>query len=398
MYREHTCPVEQETACLVWNLKSVAIVQRVITHYRLSFYRRLSDMLANKSIKLTVLAGDARHEEAFKDALGEVGCGIRVCNHYLCGDIYWQPLLGKLKDFDLVIVEQANSALLNYPLLLRRKLFGKHPLIAYWGHGAALNRQHARPVRDGFKRFLTRQVDWWFSYTSLSKSIVMDAGFPGNKICLVNNSTDTTDISAVYEVCVKTDRTSIRNELGLNADGPVLIYCGRLYKNKALPFLIDSCRIARERLPNLSLLVIGDGPLGSWLGDVADKEAWVRPVGAKYGHEKALHLVASDIFVLPSNVGLSILDGFSACLPVVVARFNNHGPEIVYLEDGVNGALTEAKPEAYAEVLVKLAKDEPLRKKMGEAAKMTAAKYSVQGMAENFAEGVERALAVLSDD
>jgi len=72
--------------------KSVAIVQRVITHYRLSFYRRLSDILARKGIRLTAFAGYARPEEAFKDALDELECGVRVCNSYLYGNIYWQTL------------------------------------------------------------------------------------------------------------------------------------------------------------------------------------------------------------------------------------------------------------------------------------------------------------------
>jgi len=374
--------------------KSVAIVQRVITHYRLSFYRQLSDILAGKGIRLTVFAGYARPEEAFRDGLDDLECGIRVQNRYFTSNIYWQPLLARLKDFDLVIVEQANSALLNYPLLLWRKLTGSSPLIAYWGHGATLHKGQAQPVRDGFKRFLTRQVDYWFAYTDLSRSLVADTGFPEDRICVVNNSTDTADISAAYETYANTDRASIRSDLGLHADGPVLVYCGRLYENKALPFLIESCRIARERLPNLSLLVIGGGELENWLENEARKEAWIKPAGAKYGQEKARHLMAGDIFVLPSHVGLSILDSFAAGLPVVVARFNNHCPEITYLQDGINGMLTEATPDAYAEAVVRIAMDKALRKKMGAAARRTAARYSVQGMAENFSEGVERALKI----
>jgi len=392
MCRQYTRTVEQEAAHLMQREKSVAIVQRLITHYRLPFYRRLSSLLAEKGIKLTVFSGDARPEEAFKDALDELECGIRVCNRYLYNNIYWQPLLSKLRDFDLVIVEQANSALLNYPLLLRRKLFGPPPLIAYWGHGATLHRRQAQPVRDSFKRFLTRQVDYWFAYTDLSRSLVMETDFPEERICTVNNSADTADISATYEACANTGRASIRNAIGLNEDGPVLVYCGRLYENKALDFLIEACRIARERLPNLSLLVIGDGPLGVWLRDTAGKEAWIKPVGPKYDREKARYLTAGDMFVLPSHVGLSILDGFAAGLPVVTARFNNHCPEISYLQDGINGLLTDAAPPAYAEALLRLAGDDSLRRRMGEAARRTAGQYTIEGMVTNFAEGVERAL------
>ena len=43
---------------------------------------------------------------------------------------------------------------------------------------------------------------------------------------------------------------------------------------------------------------------------------------------------------LPSHVGLSIIDGFAAGLPVLVANFDNHCPEIAYLEENVNGLMT----------------------------------------------------------
>ena len=60
---------------------------------------------------------------------------------------------------------------------------------------------------------------------------------------------------------------------------------------------------------------------------------WIEMKGALYGKEKAKVLLKGDLMALPSHVGLSIIDGFAAGLPVLVANFDNHCPEIAYLEE-----------------------------------------------------------------
>ena len=166
------------------------------------------------------------------------------------------------------------------------------------------------------------------------------------------------------------------------------MFCARLLKNKALPFLVDACRAARAKFGDFTLVLIGDGHYGPWLREQAEKEAWIRPVGSLYGTEKAELLAVSDVFLLPSMVGLSILDSFAAGLPLLSARFNNHSPEIAYLKDDVNGLMTDATVDAYSDAIVRVLSDEGLRKALSAGARQSADVYSVDAMIENFTQGI----------
>ena len=97
---------------------------------------------------------------------------------------------------------------------------------------------------------------------------------------------------------------------------------------------------------------------------------------------------------LPSHVGLSIIDGFAAGLPVLVANFDNHCPEIAYLEENVNGLMTLSSKEAYAEAIIRLYKDPSLLHSMSTSAIKTSEKFTVDNMVKNFSIGINRALKI----
>jgi glycosyltransferase involved in cell wall biosynthesis len=294
-----------------------------------------------------------------------------------------------LLSFDLVIVEQSNSALVNYPLILYRRLAGS-PQFAFWGHGKNLQAKETG-LRRHIKSTLTNQADHWFVYTELSAGILRESGVDESIITTVNNSVGTRAVkkASAMDAAAK-DRK--KSELGLGG-APVAVFCARLSKNKALPFLVDACRAAREKFGDFTLLVIGEGYYGAWLREQAEKESWIRPLGPLYGTEKAEVLAISDIFLLPSMVGLSILDSFAAGLPILSARFGNHSPEVAYLKDNVNGLMADATVDAYSDAIVRVLSDEEMRKGMSAAARQSADIYSVEAMIENFAQGIEQALA-----
>ena len=386
--------------------RSVAFVTRFIPHYRVEFLNELENRLKTASIRLTVFADHALPQSYMADALKEVHCAVGVPNYFFgLGEILssrwarsggaglrppcWQPIFRRLLSFDLVIVEQSNSALLNYPLIARRRLLAGRPKIAFWGHGENLQ-THETGLRRWIKNTMTCQADHWFGYTELSADILRRLGVNDDIITIVNNSVDTKVIKTA-SVMDAASKERKKSELGLD-HSPVAVFCARLTKIKALPFLVEACRAAREKFGEFTLLVIGDGHYGPWLREQAKKESWIRPLGPLYGAEKAEVLALSDVFLLPSMVGLSILDSFAAGLPLVSARFANHSPEIAYLKDGVNGLMTDATVEAYSDAIVRVLSGEELRKALSAGARQSAEVYSVDAMIENFAQGIEQAL------
>ena len=385
--------------------RSVAFVTRFIPQYRVEFLNGLEERLKIASIGFTVFADHAMPQSYMVDALKEVHCAVGVpIFHFGLRKIlgsrsarrggaklrspYWQPIFRRLLSFDLVIVEQANSALLNYALILRRQLAGS-PRIAFWGHGENLQ-THETGLRRWIKTTMTCQADHCFGYTELSADILRRLGVNDDSITIVNNSVDTKVVKTA-SVMDAASKERKKSELGLD-HSPVAVFCARLTKNKALPFLVEACRAAREKFGEFTLLVIGDGHHGPWLREQAKKEIWIRPLGLLYGAEKAEVLALSDVFLLPSAVGLSILDSFAAGLPLLSARFGNHGPEIAYLKDGVNGLMTDATVEAYSDAIVRVLSGEELPKALSAGARQSAEVYSVDAMIENFAQGIEQAL------
>ena len=281
--------------------RSVAIAIRFIPHYRVEFFNGLEERLKTSSIDLTIFADHAVPQAYVSDALNDVHAAVGVSNFYFglhdflgsrfartggasLRPPYWQPIFFRLLSFDLVIIEQSNSALLNYPLFARRRLLGDTPRIAFWGHGENLQRRD-KGLRRWIKRSQTKQADHWFVYTDLSADIVRRLDVSDDIITVVNNSVDTSATKLARQSDAAS-RQRKKSDLGLG-DAPVAIFCARLTKNKALPFLVEACRAARAEFGEFNLLVIGQGPYGPWLREQADKETWIHPMGPLYGDDKA---------------------------------------------------------------------------------------------------------------
>jgi glycosyltransferase involved in cell wall biosynthesis len=371
----------------------VAIVQRDIPNYRVAFLNLLSEALAGKGIELTVFAGKAHQREGFVDALDELRCGVRVKNLDLGAKIYWQPIFRRLQRYDLVIVDQANAALLNYALFLSRWGIRRPPRLSYLGHGMTMQSEHSGLLRRWLKRTLTGAVDYWFAYTQISADIIAETGYPHDRITVVNNSVDTGEILEAAENVRRKGHDAVRQALGLKA-GFMAVFCSRLYEGKKLDFLLEATAIVWRHAPDFQCVIIGDGPERSRIEAAARDMPWIRFTGALYGRQKANYLAAADVMVLPAWVGLSILDGFAASLPIVSADFRNHSPEIAYLAHGRNGLMTAAEPEAYAMALLSLRNDPDRRAAMSLMAAESGRRYSLDHMVERFAEGVDIALGL----
>src|SRR5215207_2160123 len=109
--------------------RRVAIVQRIVPHYRVPFFYLLNRRLMAHNVKMDVIAGQPRADEALDDCRRNLNCAISVKNYYLLGGVYWQPILSLLSRYDTVVVEHANTALANHLLLLRRRFMDLLPQV-----------------------------------------------------------------------------------------------------------------------------------------------------------------------------------------------------------------------------------------------------------------------------
>ncbi|HYG37843.1 MAG TPA: glycosyltransferase family 4 protein [Cytophagales bacterium] len=368
-------------------MKKVAIVQKALAQYRIEFHNQLKKRLANEGVELTLIYSKLNNEDALKKDAVDLEWAICVPGKiFKLGSVnlLWQSCRRYLKDQDMVIVEQANKNLLNYLLFIRK--YYSNQKLAYWGHG--INRQiNKGDVRNKFKKIFQNKSDWWFAYTGNVKNYLVEGSFPEDRITTVNNAIDTRFLMESYNEVSEEQADTLKKQLNISSNN-IGIYCGGIYKEKRISFLIESCTLIKKQIPDFHLLVIGSGADAWQVQKAADSYDWIHYLGPKFGKEKVAFFKISSVFLMPGLVGLAILDSFALQTPIVTTDFPFHSPEIEYLENGKNGLITEDNTQDYSNAVIRLFKEEKLRNELLEGCKASALKYTVEKMVDNFAEGI----------
>jgi glycosyltransferase involved in cell wall biosynthesis len=192
------------------------------------------------------------------------------------------------------------------------------------------------------------------------------------------------------------EREAIRNELGVS--GCVFIYVGRLVEEiKGISYLLEAFRQARcSRVP-MSLLMVGDGP------DEGRYRAYCREhrldtvVFTGFVQQEGLPRLyaAADALVFPTlgdGHGLVVEEAMASHLPVISSR--SAGDITLRVPEGEAGFVVP--PAAVAPMrdrMLTLAKDEQLRRRMGETAFELARTKGHVRYAEDFERFVDRVLS-----
>ena len=195
---------------------------------------------------------------------------------------------------------------------------------------------------------------------------------PARKITVVHNGAD---LAAYRDPAPGT----LRVELGLTPDQPLVIVLGRLAANKGQRFLVEAAPAILARFPTTHFAFAGN-PEGR--GDI---EARIRALNLEahfsllgFRSDVVNLLRSSDVFVLPSlaeGFSLSIIEALAAGLPVVATRVGG-AAEIV--DEGRNGYLVPpADAPALGEAVIRaLSLDPSARETMRLVALETAQRFS----------------------
>lgn len=361
-----------------------------MTHYRVPLFETMRASLAADNVELRVLHGDATAPEKDKQDVGHLAWATHLPTRYFAGGrLCWQPFARAARGSDLVIVTQENKLLNNLPPLLNP---WRRQKLAFWGHGRDMQADNPDAWSERFKAWTTRRVDWWFAYTEISAGCIRAAGFPSDRITVLHNSIDTSELRSAIAEARLLGRRALRAELGLG-EGPVGIYLGSLYADKRIPWLIDAAVRLRQRVPTFELLVAGAGPQRRLVEEAAAEHAFIRYVGPVRDARKARCLAAADLMLNPGLVGLGILDAFAAGLPLLTTDCRIHSPEIAYLDSGRNGVMTANEMQAYVGECLRLLHDAQALAAMSRGAAASADQFSIQRMAARFCDGVLACLA-----
>jgi glycosyltransferase involved in cell wall biosynthesis len=359
--------------------------------YRLPFFLGLEKELAKSGIELQVVYGEPWPEEAKRgdNAVLPAPLGFQVPTYRLFHKLFIQPSFFPWLRADIVVLEPANKHALNYVLMLLYSIGLKR--IAYWGHG--YDRQSSPgTLGNWFKRKSLHWTSWWFAYTKGAAEYVVGEGFDVKRVTVVMNAVDTHGLRQQLSDVRPADIDQLRSSWGWDDKTRIGVYCGSLYANKKLDFLFKTAQLIHERSPAFRLLILGGGPLVSEVREFARNHDWVRYVGPVFGCDKAIMLKMADLWLNPGLIGLGILDGFCAGLPVITTDVTFHSPEIEYLENGVNGLMVAPDVASYAEAVLNLIGNEEMRQQLHDGALAAAECYNIEKMVINFADGLRNCL------
>lgn len=153
--------------------------------------------------------------------------------------------------------------------------------------------------------------------------------------------TNGVDLNAFMNI---TDRKALRKKLGLD-DEKIILYTGRLSREKGLDFLIHAYKKLPQTVP-AKLFILGDGPEMPKLQKLIKHYHLGSQIKILSPVEEVQHFLRiSDIFVMPSQfegISNSILEAMACGLPVIANRVAGN-TELI--EDGITGLLIKLSDE-----------------------------------------------------
>jgi 1,2-diacylglycerol 3-alpha-glucosyltransferase len=169
--------------------------------------------------------------------------------------------------------------------------------------------------------------------------------------------------------------TAVRGRFGVPPGAPLLVFVGRLAREKNVELLLA----ALAALPaDTRLLLVGDGPERPAL-EAQARDAGLAPrvifAGTQPPAAVAEVLAAADLFVFPSateTFGIAMIEAMAAGCAVVAVRAAASSD---LLRDGETGRLVQAEPRPFADAVRDLLAQPAQRRAMGGAARAAAAEY-----------------------
>jgi glycosyltransferase involved in cell wall biosynthesis len=264
-----------------------------------------------------------------------------------------------------------------------------HGALAAWMAGVdrLISTKHAADEQRAWwpvavvDRWLARRSDAILAVSADMARFTVDVeGFPEEHIKVILNGID------LARARPTRGRASVRHELDIPQDAPLVLATARLHYSKGHKVLLEAMRSVRAELPEAILAIAGDGDERNHLMRLAHPDGVaVRFLGV---HRDIGDLLgACDCYVLPSlreGLGLSCVEAMAAGCPAVATTVGGL-PEV--LTDGVDGlAIPPGDAPAMARAILRLLQDRELAARLAANAQVKAReRFDVDRTASEYA-------------
>ncbi len=189
-------------------------------------------------------------------------------------------------------------------------------------------------VLASLQSFIVKRAKLVIAPSEYLKGIITTWGVDAEKIRVI--------YSALFPLEVNVPKATIREQLAY--EGTVITTVGRLVPWKGFVELIEVVATLQDDIPDISLVIIGDGPLHAELQNKITElnlQDRVRLVGRLGKDALGAALKGSDLFVLNTAYeGLShqLLEVMDLGVPIITTNIGGN-PELI--TDGISGVLVE---------------------------------------------------------
>jgi glycosyltransferase involved in cell wall biosynthesis len=166
--------------------------------------------------------------------------------------------------------------------------------------------------------------------------------------------------------------------------GVTFLYIGRLSPEKGVATLGEAFGLASALRQDIQLQVIGAGPEGVRLKQMALAAGWnqrLQMTGSLSRDEARMALWQADVFVLPSrfeSMSYTLLEAMACGRPVIATDVGGNRDLV---EPGINGLLVpSANPVALSEAILQIADSPALRDEYGRAGRQKSERYTLASM------------------
>jgi glycosyltransferase involved in cell wall biosynthesis len=370
----------------------ILIVKSKIPKYDLDFYNSLGensdyDILVTSDISDKSILNDSRSDV--------VNFKVVDIKELKIGPFVWKKgLFSAINAVDAdVVIFQANPRDLSYlPLIIYNTIFLQRLSISwsmYHRIGGARFFSDAIYLLGSLLSFRT------MCYSKIGACHQLRRHVPPKKVQVVGTAIDEQRIFAARRSLNKNYSCDLRAKYKLQ-DHFLMLQVMRLSAIKRPELLVELVDNLKLKIDKFTLILIGGGECESWLKSLVLKRKLsphVLFIGAVYSEaELAKWFSMSDVFVVPTCIGLSAHHAFAYGLPVITDDSQtNQASEFEIITNGFNALIyPEDDIDTFADHVLALKNNDLLRQKLSKNAVSTVKnKFSLDKKVTNFLNIIE---------
>ncbi len=228
-----------------------------------------------------------------------------------------------------------------------------------------------------------KTIDELIVPTEKTKELFKDKYKVKRDVYVIPSGIDTTRF--YKENIDKNEIINLKKDLGLKKTDFIVLYVGRIAKEKSIDFLINNFNSVLKRIPKAKMIIVGDGPDIKDLIDLTRKKGLENKIiftGKAPWTDVPKYYSLCDLFVTASKTetqGLTVIEAMGASKPVVAIRDESFELMITDKKDG----LFFDDEKSYVDMIYEVYKNKKLRDEISFNARLTADKYSPYNYAKN---------------